>query len=160
MVVWTIPYGYMLALYYMRSFQWRQSKSWSALYLIANKERECLEEEVWSVAGAWWASAWAGHSRGGNSSSFFGLELFFNHTIILFCNSTLSYDGNEQDHTIVTIAMPSEVCSMFGTEVRWCRTVVEGWGATIPLNLPSTWLTHGLRRGNNQNLTIKPIMIE
>ena len=148
MYLTSLWYGYMLVLYCMTSFQWKQSKSWSALYLIANKERECLEEEVWSVAGAWWASAWAGHSRGGNSSSFFGLELFFNHTIILFCNSTLSYDGNEQDHTTVTIAMPSEVCSMFRTEVRWCRTVVEGWGATIPLNLPtSTWLTHGLRRG-------------
>ena len=86
--------------------------------------------------------------QGGQLFFFFGLELFFNHTIILFCNSTLSYDGNEQDHTTVTIAMPSEVCSMFRTEVRWCRTVVEGWGATIPLNLPtSTWLTHGLRRG-------------
>ena len=25
-----------------------------------------------------------------------------------------------------------------------CRTVAEGWGATISLNLPtSTWLTHG-----------------
>ena len=150
-------YGYMLVLYYMTSFQWKQSKSWSALYLIANKERECLEEEVWSVAGAWWASAWAGHSRGGNSSSFLAWSCF--STIPLYYSATALFSMMATSRIILQWQSQCHLryvqCSgqRWGGAGQWWRGGAQPSHSIYPA-------APGLHMENNQNLTIKPIMIE